>query len=72
MRNTLIILGLVIAAIGIAGFAGLIEYNQMREVVEIGEFAASVEQKRSPPLWLNATLVGVGALLAGFGLAKRR
>lgn len=72
MRNTMIILGLVIVAAGIAGFAGLIEFRQMREVVEIGEFAASVEQKERPPLWLNATLVGVGALMAGFGLAKRR
>jgi hypothetical protein len=72
MRNTLIVLGILIAGIGVAGFAGLIEFSQMKEVVQIGEFSASVEQKSSPPLWLNAGLVGAGALLLGFGLAKRR
>ncbi|HRQ64859.1 MAG TPA: hypothetical protein PKZ76_08350 [Xanthomonadaceae bacterium] len=72
MRNALIVIGLLIAAVGVAGFAGLIEYSQMKDVVEIGEFSASVERKERPPLWVNATLLGAGALLAGFGLAKRR
>jgi hypothetical protein len=72
MRNGLIVLGIVIAAIGIAGFAGLIEFSQMKDVVEIGEFSAAVERKERPPLWINATLVGAGALLAGYGLARRR
>lgn len=41
-------------------------YSQRRDVLEVGDFKASVRTEESLPLWIGPTLiaVGVGALLA--------
>jgi hypothetical protein len=42
-------------------------YSTRRDVVEIGEFKASLQQQEGVPLWVGAAIIalGVGCLLVG-------
>ena len=67
MRIGLILAGIVLIAIGIAGFTGKLSFTQDKEVVKIGDLSASVKQDRSVPQWLGgiAVLVGLGLVVVG-------
>jgi hypothetical protein len=67
MRIGLIVAGILIAAFGIAGFLGKLNFNHDKEVLKIGDLSAKVEEEKSVPQWLGgvAVLVGAGLVVAG-------
>ncbi len=67
MRIGLILAGIILIAVGAAGFTGNLNFTQNKEVVKIGGFSASVKQDRSVPEWIGgvAVLVGLGLVAAG-------
>ncbi len=66
MRIGLILAGILLIAIGFAGFTGKINFTQDKEVVKIGGLSASVKQEKSVPQWLGGlgVLVGLGLVIA--------
>jgi hypothetical protein len=67
MRVGLIIAGILIAALGIAGFLGKLNFNHDKEVLKIGDVSAKVEEQKTVPQWIGgiAVLVGAGLVVAG-------
>lgn len=67
MRIGLILAGIILIAVGAAGFTGNLNFTQNKEVVKIGGFSASVKQDRGVPEWIGgaAALVGLGLVAAG-------
>ncbi len=67
MRIGLIVAGILLIAVGFAGFTGKINFTQDKEVVKIGGLSASVKQEKSVPQWLGGlgVLVGLGLVIAG-------
>lgn len=67
MRTSLIIAGIIIAALGVAGFLGKLNFTDQEEVLKIGDLSAKVEQERTVPQWLGgvAVLVGLGLIVVG-------
>lgn len=67
MRIGLIVAGILIAAFGIAGFLGKLNFNHDKEVLKIGDLSAKVEEEKTIPQWLGgvAVLVGAGLVVAG-------
>jgi len=62
-----LVLGLLLIAGGTYLLWKRPTYSTRRDVVEIGEFKASVREQQSLPMWIGPVLIGlgVGALLAG-------
>ena len=67
MRIGLIVAGILIAAFGIAGFLGKLNFNHDKEVLKIGDLSAKVQEEKTVPEWLGgvAVLVGAGLILVG-------
>jgi hypothetical protein len=67
MRTGLIIAGIIIAALGIAGWMGKLNFNHDREVLKVGDLSAKVEEEKTVPQWIGgiAVLVGAGLVLVG-------
>lgn len=67
MRIGLIIAGIILIAIGFAGFTGKLNFTQDKEVVKIGGLSASVKEDKTVPQWIGgiAALVGLGLVAAG-------
>jgi hypothetical protein len=67
MRTSLIIAGILIAALGVAGFLGKLNFTDQDEVLKIGDLSAKVERERTIPQWLGgvAVLVGLGLVVVG-------
>jgi hypothetical protein len=67
MRIGLIVAGILIAALGIAGFLGKLNFNHDKEVLKVGDLSATVQQEKTVPQWLGgiAVLVGAGLVVAG-------
>ena len=67
MRVGLILAGILIAALGIAGFLGKLNFNHDKEVLKIGDLSAKVQEEKSVPQWLGgiAVLVGAGLVVVG-------
>lgn len=67
MRIGFMLAGLILIAVGVAGFAGKLNFSQDKEVVKIGGLSASVKEDRTVPQWIGglAALVGVGLVAAG-------
>jgi hypothetical protein len=64
-------LGLLLVLLGgFALFRGL-SYSSNRAVLKIGEFQASVEEKRSVPPWAGGLAVAAGLVLLGLSVRKR-
>lgn len=69
MRATTIA-GIVLLAIGgFIAFRGL-SYTADRRVLEVGEFKASVEERRTVPPWVGA-VVGAAGLVLLFAARRR-
>src|SRR5665647_911180 len=60
MRIGLILAGIILAAVGFAAFTGNLNFNQDKEVVNIGGLSASVKQEKTVPQWLGGLGVLVG------------
>ena len=67
MRMGLIIAGIIIAALGIAGWTGNLNFNHDKEVLKVGDLSASVQQEKTVPQWIGgvAVLVGLGLVVVG-------
>ena len=67
MRMGLIIVGIIVAALGIAAFTGQLNFNKDKEVLKIGDLSATVQEEKTVPQWAGgvAVLVGVGLVVAG-------
>ena len=63
MRSGLIIAGIIIAALGIAGWLGKLNFNHDKEVLKIGDLSAKVEEEKTVPQWIGGVAVLVGARL---------
>ena len=67
MRMGLILAGIIIAALGIAGWMGELNFNHDKEVLKIGDLSAKVQEEKTVPQWLGgvAVLVGAGLVVVG-------
>ena len=72
MRIGFIIVGIILIAVGIAGFTGKLNFTQHKEVIKVGSLSASVKEDRTVPQWIGGVgvLVGLGLVAAG-ALRKR-
>ncbi len=71
MRTGLILAGIIIAALGIAGWLGKLNFNHDKEVLKIGDLSAKVQEEKSVPQWLGGIAVLVGAGLVVVGAMRR-
>ena len=71
MRTGLIIAGILIAALGIAGWLGKLNFNHDREVLKVGDLSAKVEEEKTVPQWIGGVAVLVGAGLVVVGAMRR-
>lgn len=67
MRMGMIIIGILIAALGIAAFTGQLDFTRDREVLKVGDLSATVKQEKTVPQWAGGVgvLVGLGLIAAG-------
>jgi hypothetical protein len=71
MRTGFIIAGILIAALGIAGWMGKLNFNHDKEVLKVGDLSAKVEEEKTVPQWLGGIAVLVGAGLVVVGAMRR-
>ena len=71
MRMGLIIAGIIIAALGIAGWTGQLNFNQDKEVLKVGGLSATVKQEKTVPQWIGGVAILVGAGLVVVGAMRR-
>ncbi len=67
MRMGLIIVGVIVAALGIAALTGNLDFTRDKEVLKVGELSASVSKQETVPTWAGGigVLVGLGLVAAG-------
>jgi hypothetical protein len=71
MRMGLIVAGIIIAALGIAGWLGQLNFNHDKEVLKVGGLSATVQQEKTVPQWIGGIAVLVGAGLVVVGAMRR-
>ena len=71
MRTGFIIAGILIAALGIAGWMGKLNFNHDKEVLKVGDLSAKVEEEKTVPQWLGGIAGLVGARLVVVGAMRR-
>jgi hypothetical protein len=71
MRIALIVAGVIIAALGVAGFLGKLNFSHDKEVLKIGDVSATVQEEKTMPQWLGGIAVLVGAGLVVAGVARK-
>jgi hypothetical protein len=71
MRTGFIIAGILIAALGIAGWMGKLNFNHDKEVLKVGDLSAKVQEEKTVPQWLGGVAVLVGAGLVVVGAMRR-
>ena len=71
MRTGFIIAGIIIAALGIAGWMGKLNFSHDKEVLKVGDLSAKVQEEKTVPQWLCGIAVLVGAGLVVVGAMRR-
>ena len=71
MRTGLIIAGILIAALGIAGWMGKLNFIHDKEVLKVGDLSAKVQEEKTVPQWIGGIAVLVGAGLVVVGAMRR-
>ena len=71
MRTGFIIAGIIIAALGIAGWMGQLNFNHDKEVLKVGDLSAKVQEEKTVPQWIGGIAVLVGAGLVVVGAMRR-
>jgi hypothetical protein len=71
MKFTMIIIGVIVAALGIASVAGKLHMKQDEEVAKVGSFSASVEKDKTAPQWLGISAIVIGGVLVLGGALKK-
>jgi len=66
------IAGIVLAGLGAFIVLRGLNYSSQRSVMRVGEFQASVEERRAVPTWVGGVALVGGLLLVGAGLRRRR
>ena len=64
------IVGLILLIAGIYVVWQRPSYESKKDVIEIGDIKASVDQKESVPMWVGAVAIGVGVVLLLTGARK--
>lgn len=67
MRYGIIVVGLLVAAIGVAALMGKFEYEKTSTLAQIGDLKAEVKHDKTVPQWAGivALVIGGGLVLAG-------
>jgi drug/metabolite transporter (DMT)-like permease len=65
------ILGIVLAGVGVFIVLRGLNYGSDRSVVRVGDFQASVESRRAIPVWAGGVAIVGGLLLVGASLQRR-
>ena len=68
----LVIIGVIVAGLGVAALLGVLDLSTQKEVISIGDFKASVEESRRIPQWVGIVAIVVGVGLVAGGLTKKR
>lgn len=71
MRLGLIIAGVIIAALGIAGITGALHFKQDKEVARIGDLSAKTEETRGVPQWVGIAAIVIGGVLLIGGATRK-
>ena len=71
MRLGLIIAGVLVVALGIAGITGALHYKQDKEVVRIGDLSAKTEETHGIPQWLGIAAIVIGGVLVVGGATRK-
>jgi hypothetical protein len=66
-----VIAGILVAAFGIIVVLRGLDYGSDRSVIRVGEYQASVQSRRSVPLWVGGAAIVGGVLLIGAPLRRR-
>lgn len=66
-----VIAGILVAAFGIIVVIRGLDYGSDRSVIRVGEYSASVQSRRSVPMWVGGVAIVGGVLLIGAPLRRR-
>jgi hypothetical protein len=66
------IAGILLAVFGVIVVIRGVDYGSQRSVIRVGEYQASVQSRRSVPLWVGGAAIVGGVLLVGAGLRRSR
>lgn len=71
MRTALIVVGVIVAGLGIAVVMGKFQYSQNKEVVQLGSLSVKAQEQETVPQWAGIIAIVVGGALLAGGLAKK-
>jgi hypothetical protein len=66
------IAGIAIAGLGVFIMIRGLSYDSQRSVVRVGDFRASVEERRVVPAWVGGLAILGGLVLVGVGVRRQR
>jgi len=66
-----VIAGILVAAFGIIVVLRGLDYGSQRSVIRVGDYQASVQSRRSVPMWVGGVAIVGGVLLIGAPLRRR-
>jgi len=66
-----VIAGILVVAFGIVVVLRGLDYGSQRSEIRVGEYSASVQSRRSIPLWVGGAAIVGGVLLIGAPLRRR-
>lgn len=66
-----IIIGIALIVVGAFILIRGLSYTSQRDVLQLGDLKASVEQKRTIPPWVGGVVIAGGLLLAVTGFGRR-
>jgi drug/metabolite transporter (DMT)-like permease len=70
--KTLILAGIVVAALGVVVLTLGVSYPGHRSMMRVGDLQASVQEQHTIPTWVGIAAIAGGALIIGSGLRRRK
>ena len=68
----MMLVGIVLAAVGGFILVRGVEYGKDRSVLKVGDFEATVEERRAVPPWVGGVALAAGVLLVATGVGRRQ